>query len=424
MKYLLIFISIFIIYFIPVRIFAADEGPTNRVVNVNVLFGQMGISGTNYNTLRLEPEFNFEEVSLGLMMNYDFDINNSFVSTEWNSWQALLTKVKFSFGKQDDPVYIRIGGLENFTLGDGFIFDNFTSMLNYPAVNINGVTMDLKFHYFGIDAMADNILLWDIMGIRAYMRPFTDMNGSVISNFEIGLTFGDDLNNRNMFPPSGMPYAFSYNTGTQMSTMVYGADIGTLLNADPDFIIKAYADIAHIQNMGSGETAGFKGIIAGTIPFNVALRVLQPSFLPEYFDIFYETSRSYKYQNLGNLSNINAGWIGSTGLDFVSNSVTINFQYESYFSGEINPSFLVSFEMTKDFLKLIGLKFSYLRQNFVNINDFYINDDGNSSFIFTLDFYILDTLKMSADFRENYELLSSGMVYPYSYVLVSTSITF
>jgi hypothetical protein len=176
--------------------------------------------------------------------------------------------------------------------------------------------------------------------------------------------------------------------------------------------------------MGSGETAGFKGIIAGTIPFNVALRVLQPSFLPEYFDIFYETSRSYKYQNLGNLSNINAGWIGSTGLDFVSNSVTINFQYESYFSGEINPSFLVSFEMTKDFLKLIGLKFSYLRQNFVNINDFYINDDGNSSFIFTLDFYILDTLKMSADFRENYELLSSGMVYPYSYVLVSTSITF
>lgn len=424
MKYLLIFISIFIIYFIPGRNFAADEGLTNRIVNVSVLFGQMSVSGTNYNTLRLEPEFDFDGMNLGLVMNYDFDVSNNFVATEWNSWQALLTKVNFSLGKQDDPVYLRIGGLENFTLGDGFIFDNYTSMLNYPAVNINGVSLDLRFHYFGIDAMADNILLWDIMGIRAYMRPFADMNSSMMSNFEIGLTFGDDLNSQNMFPPSGMPYAFSYNTGPQVSAMVYGADIGTLLNADPDFIIKGYADIAYIQNMGSGETAGFKGILVRAIPYNIALRVLQPSFLPEFFDIFYETSRSYKYQNLGNLSNINAGWIGSTGLDLVSNAVTLNFQYESYFSRDINPSFLVSFEMTRDFLKLIGIKFSYLRQNIENINDFYINNDGNSSFIFTLDFYILDTLKMSADFRENYELLSGGQVYPYSYILVSTAITF
>jgi hypothetical protein len=85
---------------------------------------------------------------------------------------------------------------------------------------------------------------------------------------------------------------------------------------------------------------------------------------------------------------------------------------------------LVSFELSKDFLKLIGFKFSFERQNFIGINDLFYNYDGNSSFIITLDYYIMDNLKVSVDFEENYELSSAGLVQPYTYIFVSTFIRF
>ncbi|GEM_PF-1578792 len=440
MKYLLIVISAILIYLIPDLVFSSDESNysnnsspltitnnsiTNNSIIVSVLFGQFSINTNTYNTLRLLPEFNFWEISLGLDINYDFDVNGNFRITEWNSWQAILSKIQnFSIGTRDDPVFIKIGDIDDFTLGDGFIFNRYTDMLNYPAVNMRGFIFDLNFNYFGIESMADNILLWDILGIRAFIRPFIDDYDSILSNLEIGLTFGTDLNNQNMFPSPLTPYLFTYNTNSYGEVMIYGADIGLTFINKEYFSLKGFADVALIQNMGSGESVGLSGFIIQAIPYSLSLRILQPEFLPEFFDTFYEISRSYKYQNLGLLSNNISGFTGSTGITLVSNEVSINFQYESYFSDEINPSMLVSFELSKDFLKLIGFKFSFERQNFVGINDLFYNYDGNSSFIITLDYYIMDNLKVSVDFEENYELSSAGLVQPYTYIFVSTFIRF
>lgn len=426
-------IPILLIYFIPKAFFAEDisnysNNYTNKItknaLNISALYGEMSINSNNFNTIRLLPEINFWIISLGLQLNYDFDTNGNFRTTEWNSWRAILFKIQYlSLGSSQDPVFIKLGDIDEFSLGDGFIFNRYSDKLNYPDVNMLGLAFDLNFGYFGLESMAENVILWDILGIRAYIKPFIDINDSIFSNLEIGFTFGADLNNQDQFPPADNPYLFTYNTNSQGKVVIYGADIGTFLVDISDFSLKGFADIAAIQNEGSGEMVGISGIIVQTVPYSLALRILQPDFLPSYFDTFYEVTRSYKYESLGVLSNNSLGWVGSTGIILVSNKLSLNFQYEGYFSDEINPSLLVTFELSKDLLKLIGLKLSFLRQNFNGFDDLFANTNGNISTIVTIDFYVSDNIKLSINVEGNYES-SENQNYSYIYTFVNTLIKF
>jgi hypothetical protein len=426
MKFHVLVILLFIIFFIQGSLFPDDEGvQTNQGLKVSVLYGGMGFDGMDYNTFRLMPGFKYSYMDLRLNLEFDFDTNGNFRTTEWDSWQAVLSRIQyFTIGAQDEPVFIRIGDVDDFSLGNGFIFNHYSDRLFYPAVNMLGFTCDLNFHYFGLDSMADNILLWDIMGVRAYIRPLVDLKNSVLSNLEIGFTMGADLNNQNQLPPASTPYIFGYNTNSQAEVVSYGADMGIFFINNSSFSLKGFADMATIQNNGSGEMAGVSGLIIETFTYSFALRFLQPGFLPSYFDMFYEATRSSEYQTLGQLSNNITGWVGSTGISLVSNVFSLNFQYEDYLSSEINPSILVSAELSRDVLKLIGIKLSVLRQNYTNVSDLFVNDVGNSSARITLDFYVSEEIKLSFDIEENYEYLPSGQNIPYIYTLVSTLIRF
>jgi hypothetical protein len=55
----------------------------------------------------------------------------------WNfgdDWlDALSRKIRYiRFGHENDPLFIKVGGLSNVTLGYGFLMDRFTNMLHYP----------------------------------------------------------------------------------------------------------------------------------------------------------------------------------------------------------------------------------------------------------------------------------------------------
>ncbi len=122
-------------------------------VNITVTFGEFSINTSNvnveagtYNNFELMPEFNIWKFSLGLDLDFYYDVNGNFIITEWNSWQALVTKINyFKIGSKDDLFYLKVGYIDDFTLGDGFIVNQYSDMLNYPDIKIKGITCGHEF---------------------------------------------------------------------------------------------------------------------------------------------------------------------------------------------------------------------------------------------------------------------------------------
>ncbi len=282
----------------------------------------------------------------------------------------------------------------------------------------------MNFHYIGLDAMIDNIFLWDIAALRLFGRPFIDFQNSLISGLEIGITAAEDMNSQNMIPDHGTPYNFVNNGIIPQKLLFYGADISMPVLDFSVLSMKGFADFSAIQDKGSGEMAGISGLVAHLIPFKFELLFLQPEFLPSYFDVLYEDSRSSKYGDLDVLTNSSMGWSASSGISVLNNIFYFNFQYDGYFSGDILPDIGISCELSKNLFKLIGFKVTILRKNFTGFDQLIYFDAGNSLLIVTMKLYVTENLILSIDYERNFEFTASGGAQPYDYSMLSTTMRF
>ena len=58
---------------------------------------------------------------------------------------AITRKIRYiRFGKEEDPLFIKFGGLSSVTLGYGFLVDRFTNMLHYPDQKLLGLQFNLN----------------------------------------------------------------------------------------------------------------------------------------------------------------------------------------------------------------------------------------------------------------------------------------
>ena len=115
---------------------------------------------------------------------------------------SLLRKIRYiRFNRSGDPVYVKIGGLDNVTFGYGFIVDRFTNMLNYPGEKLFGVEFELND--IGPVGISFQTLLPDVKdfgndgGIvagRLAFKPFKATEKPIIGGLSIGGMIATDLN--------------------------------------------------------------------------------------------------------------------------------------------------------------------------------------------------------------------------------------
>jgi hypothetical protein len=77
------------------------------------------------------------------------DADGKFSDKGWNfgdDWfDALTRKIRYiRFGQEADPLFVKVGGLSNVTLGYGFLVDRFTNMLHYPDQKLLGFQFNLN----------------------------------------------------------------------------------------------------------------------------------------------------------------------------------------------------------------------------------------------------------------------------------------
>jgi hypothetical protein len=400
---------------------APDNGPH---FGFGFQFGAMVVDGVGYNTVRLQPDFAIGKFGVGLDLNFEFDGNGNFRVTEWNSWQAILSKILYiRYGFKGDPIYAKAGGINDFILGNGFIINRYSNMFNYPAFKKIGLAFDLDLMNFGFESMVDNLFDFDIMGLRAYYRPLMPFDIPLFSKLEIGATAAADLDPDNPLPPANQPYNFS-DSNTGKTIFAYGVDLGLPIVSLPFYTLRAYAEFAGIAGKGTGELLGVGGKIVTIVPYKLELRILQPKFIPSYFDAFYDAGRSLRYNSLDLIMNGSVGWLFDTGLSLLGDKLIWDFQIEGQFDPGSKPMLTTTFSISRDVLKIIGIQFTWIRKNLSNYYDIFIIEDANSILLVNIDYGLSDNLVINANYKRTFTVDANGQIKPFTSTTISTGVRF
>ncbi len=124
----------------------------------------------------------------------------------WNfkdePYDAITRKIRYiRFGHEQDPLFVKFGGLSNVTLGYGFIVDRFTNMLHYPDQKLLGLQFNLNdISPIGITLQT---LIADfkdfnndggVVAARLAFAPFKMSEIPIVKGITFGGTYAVDIN--------------------------------------------------------------------------------------------------------------------------------------------------------------------------------------------------------------------------------------
>lgn len=399
-------------------------------------FGTVVINGVTYFQVKGQPQFSIGKLGVGLDLNFEFDGQWNLRTTEWNSWQAILSKIMYlSWGnKGDKPVYFKIGRIQDAVLGNGFIMYNYNNNLNFPNIKKFGIAFDIDLDYAGIETFVDNVFDFDIIGGRLFFRPLYSSKVFLLDMLEIGGTLVADLDPLNPVPPSDSPYSFS-DSGSDKKVFIVGADLGLpILKLDPVINMKWFFDFAYIIDKGTGEATGFFGKILSFIPYRFEVRFLQPKFIPSFFDALYEAERyiivgtNYitKYDTLDYITNSYFGWFFLTGVYF-EKTASLIINIEDSFDDTTYPTLRVSMAIDRELTKMVGFSFTYERKNIREFKDVYTTESTDSVILTKLSYKVSDMVNLIVEYRRTFDWFDEGgqkVLKPLESTSISTEISF
>ncbi len=293
------------------------------------------IDGQPNYTIALQPEVSFANFGVGLDLRLTFDPNGNLRKESFNSFSDYLSIIRYvRYGLKNDPVYIKLGALDYYTLGHGSIMYLYNNSPSFDNRKI-GLVTDIDFGDFGFESIYSSFGEAGVVGIRGYVRPlhYTSWRDiPIISNLELGLTYAGDFNGN-----AGI-IAGHYNNITNKfeattddgSINIVGFDIGLPVISGSFADVTLYYDFNKIIDFGHGAATG---IIAQFNPlgFVQATAKLERRFngdhyIPSYFNSFYEIERfkvidkttgsfTSKAALLDGLVNNDDGWYGELGVN-------------------------------------------------------------------------------------------------------------
>jgi hypothetical protein len=123
-----------------------------------------------------------------------------FTKEDWI--ESVMRKIRYiRFGHENDPLFIKVGGLSDVTLGYGFIMDRFTNMLHYPDKKLIGLQfylndltpVGLTFQSVIAD-FNDFRRTGGVIGTRLGFKPLKVTNIPIVNGITLAGMFAIDLN--------------------------------------------------------------------------------------------------------------------------------------------------------------------------------------------------------------------------------------
>lgn len=325
------------------------------------------------------PEFSYGKWGLGLDFTFEFDGNwelrdlddNGKADTWTEDYHQKIYYIRY--GYKGDPVYGRIGAFSSYTLGHGLIMEGYSNTLFYPQVVQLGLNLDIdgsafNFPYVGLESVVDDVLDWDIMGMRVYIRPLTGLHSPILSKLEVGATVVTDND------PQEIPTDAPDDNPASESVTEFGLDVELPLLERQDMSLIAYADWAKISGKGSGSFIG-STYTYGWFKALAQLRFFGKQFVPNYFDAYYERDRATKYASLDAYDEFYVGYLIGTEIG-IFNILNFYFSWSDGFNDPEGPRVQTGIGTAENAIRMIDASLMYDKKDIDSLEDFFSEEDS------------------------------------------------
>jgi hypothetical protein len=308
-----------------------------------------GEEPVTYQSLSLNPDFAIGKFGIGLAVtiNYRFnggDANDEFEvrSADWVPSEAGVSFLELylpmfrylRWGFRGDPLYVKLGSIDDATLGNGFIMGNYANTLFLPEQRIFGLSLDIdgklfNFPFVGFQSFVGNLADFDVIGGRLFARPLLLFEIPILKFLEVGTTLVADID----------PYAFIKSTlpdetPPAETVSVWGVDFRLPVISGPIFSMLAFGDFV-TQPGTAGGMLGVAGKLFSFLPYGAQLRFLGDDFIPVYFGRPYDLYRADYYAISRNddatVIEGTAGWFASTGFSIFEDKIALNISIDGPF---------------------------------------------------------------------------------------------
>lgn len=306
-------------------------------LNLNAFVGTVTIGDQVFSRWVFTPEVHFGKLSAGLYLPAIFSPDvGIFGFKDWQNhdewdfqdfgdgFHDFIIKFYYvQWAEYGDPLYVKVGSIDDFFLGHGFIVDNYSNMISFPDEITVGMQLNLDAGRGGVESMIADFSRFQILGARMFFRPLGDT-----FPFIFGVTgfYDRPKPDEASWPTSPIPLDNAYTTDKRQLPQIFilGADVEfPIVNIDM-FTLRLYADIAKLgyiypevpQNLtayinpgvdfgkelkGLGTGTGVMGRIMEIVNYRVEYRYIINYYEPGMIDYLWENRRLEYYKELHNI---------------------------------------------------------------------------------------------------------------------------
>jgi hypothetical protein len=294
--------------------------------------------------LGFQPDLSYGKIGVGLDLTAHFmlyktaDEAITFYPGDWvpyykgnnkNFFDVYLPKILYvRYGlKGEDPIFAKLGSVNDLSLGNGFIMSDYSNMHFLPQQRIFGLDVGVdgaafNFPFVGIEALTGNLARFDVVGGRVFARPLVGTAIPILKNMQAGFTAVADTD----------PFLYE-ETGSGDPISAFGLDVMVPIVGSKAFTLAAFTDFAVDPNKSTGYMLGMGGRIIGIFTYGAQLRILQEGFVPAYFDANYDLKRAERYATVKGTEN-SAGWFATIGTSLIADKLMANATIEGPFQAK------------------------------------------------------------------------------------------
>jgi hypothetical protein len=216
---------------------------------------------------------------------------------DWDEPQDFTKFVRYvRYGNKREPLYVLAGQLWGASIGHGTLVSRYSNSLSLDHPKA-GLALDVNTAYAGVETLTDWVGNPTLMAARAYLRPFGD--APILRGWAIGFSGATDRSapvgviGPLQSDPEGNPVGLN-----QRAIYAMGVDTEFEVLRNSLISLIPYADLNRIAGAGNGVHTGVLADVRFPVPLlEVALqakleyRMMQPGYIPEYFDQAYDVAR-------------------------------------------------------------------------------------------------------------------------------------
>lgn len=360
-----------------------------------------------YAGLVLNPEFKIGKVGVGLNVPVLYGLEDKSIRTEifkdGVGPARLITYIRYGVQKRD-PVYVKVGQLNNTMIGFGGLINNYTNTTSFEKRKV-GLHYDFNIKGLaGIDGLYSDFSpeSLNLLAVRPYIRPLAWTGIPVAKTIEFGATFIKDRD-QTALGISDSTYTYSF---TKDGIGAFGLDAGLTLLRVPFIQIDLFASYSKLDvsspaltdvletsflanNEPSAMSDGFQNgtgasvgmnfrfhFIADVISTDVRIERLSYSdhYMPQLFDATYEMNKDARLLTLGGAEKM-SGIYGSLSGHILQK---VRIGGSLMLPDEISETSPATVRVSADIERLADkftLNASYIKGNLITLEDAFVFDE-------------------------------------------------